>query len=153
MWSGSVISHGWYHLFYQYNPHSAIWGNITWGHAVSKDLINWFHLPRAMVPDHWYDLKGVMTGSATVLPDGRIMMYYTGKCTRSLSASMWLRTPLIRPTPFLLNGSSTNITLFSLLLCESVSKTSENRQLSGSGQTGSIEWLWGQSMTITLGVP
>ncbi|MFS7949775.1 putative sucrose:sucrose fructosyltransferase [Helianthus anomalus] len=69
---------GWYHLFYQYNPHSAIWGNITWGHAVSKDLINWFHLPLAMVPDHWYDLKGVMTGSATVLPDGRIMMYYTG---------------------------------------------------------------------------
>ncbi|KAJ0458355.1 putative sucrose:sucrose fructosyltransferase [Helianthus annuus] len=69
---------GWYHLFYQYNPDSAIWGNITWGHAVSKDLINWFQLPLAMVPDHWYDQKGVMTGSATILPDGRIIMYYTG---------------------------------------------------------------------------
>ncbi|MFS7949786.1 putative beta-fructofuranosidase, Sucrose:sucrose fructosyltransferase [Helianthus anomalus] len=75
---------GWYHLFYQYNPDSAIWGNITWGHAVSKDLINWFQLPLAMVPDHWYDQKGVMTGSATILPDGRIIMYYTGNA-RDLS--------------------------------------------------------------------
>ncbi|KAJ0453196.1 putative beta-fructofuranosidase, Sucrose:sucrose fructosyltransferase [Helianthus annuus] len=75
---GPLYHMGWYHLFYQYNPDSAIWGNITWGHAVSKDLINWFQLPLAMVPDHWYDQKGVMTGSATILPDGRIIMYYTG---------------------------------------------------------------------------
>ncbi|KAI7740469.1 hypothetical protein M8C21_003693 [Ambrosia artemisiifolia] len=69
---------GWYHLFYQYNPDAAVWGNITWGHAISKDLINWFHLPFAMVPDQWYDINGVWTGSATFLPDGRIIMLYTG---------------------------------------------------------------------------
>ncbi|XAR71808.1 Beta-fructofuranosidase [Bertholletia excelsa] len=70
---------GWYHFFYQYNPDSPVWANITWGHAVSKDLIRWFHLPVAMVPDQWYDRTGVWTGSATVLPDGQILMLYTGK--------------------------------------------------------------------------
>ncbi|KAM0014363.1 putative sucrose:sucrose fructosyltransferase [Helianthus debilis subsp. tardiflorus] len=75
---GPLYYKGWYHLFYQYNPDSAIWGNITWGHAVSKDLINWFHLPLAMVPDHWYDIQGVMTGSATILPNGQIFMLYSG---------------------------------------------------------------------------
>lgn len=69
---------GWYHLFYQYNPDSAVWGNITWGHAVSRDLIHWLYLPLAMVPDHWYDIEGVWTGSATTLPNGTIVMLYTG---------------------------------------------------------------------------
>ncbi|KAB1210851.1 Beta-fructofuranosidase, soluble isoenzyme I [Morella rubra] len=69
---------GWYHLFYQYNPDSAVWGNITWGHAVSTDLIHWLYLPLAMVPDSWFDWHGVWTGSATMLPDGRIVMLYTG---------------------------------------------------------------------------
>ncbi|KAL8149272.1 hypothetical protein AgCh_006318 [Apium graveolens] len=77
--NGPLFHMGWYHFFYQYNPNSAVWGNITWGHAVSKDLINWFHLPIAMVPDSWYDIAGVWTGSATILPDGQIIMLYTGK--------------------------------------------------------------------------
>ncbi|KAK1409204.1 hypothetical protein QVD17_35729 [Tagetes erecta] len=76
--NGPLYHLGWYHLFYQYNPDGAIWGNITWGHAISKDLINWFHLPFAMVPDQWYDINGVWSGSATILPDGRIIMLYTG---------------------------------------------------------------------------
>lgn len=69
---------GWYHLFYQYNPDSAVWGNITWGHAVSTDLIHWLYLPLAMVADQWYDANGVWSGSATLLPDGNIVMLYTG---------------------------------------------------------------------------
>nr|AFV59228.1 vacuolar invertase CvINV [Elsholtzia haichowensis] len=76
--NGPLFYNGWYHLFYQYNPESAVWGLITWGHAVSRDLIHWLHLPFAMVPDQWYDIKGVWTGSATFLPDGRIVMLYTG---------------------------------------------------------------------------
>ncbi|GJY59029.1 beta-fructofuranosidase, soluble isoenzyme I-like protein [Tanacetum coccineum] len=78
-WMNGPLYHmGWYHLFYQYNPDSAVWGNITWGHTVSTDLVNWYHLPFAMVPDQWYDINGVWTGSATILPDGRIVMLYTG---------------------------------------------------------------------------
>src|SRR4051812_8974593 len=76
--AGPLYYKGWYHLFYQWNPDAAVWGNISWGHAVSRDLIHWLHLPLAMVPDHWYDINGVWTGSATQLPDGRIVMLYTG---------------------------------------------------------------------------
>ncbi|KAK7401441.1 hypothetical protein VNO78_12928 [Psophocarpus tetragonolobus] len=76
--NGPLFHMGWYHLFYQYNPDSAVWGNITWGHAVSRDMIHWLYLPIAMVPDTWYDINGVWTGSATFLPDGKIVMLYTG---------------------------------------------------------------------------
>ncbi|KAF2315793.1 hypothetical protein GH714_040331 [Hevea brasiliensis] len=82
--NGPLFYMGWYHLFYQYNPDSAVWGNITWGHAVSVDLIHWFYLPFAMVPDQWYDTNGVWTGSATLLPDGQIMMLYTGDTNDSV---------------------------------------------------------------------
>lgn len=75
---------GWYHLFYQYNANSAVWGNITWGHAVSRDLIHWLHLPIAMVCDKWYDENGVWSGSATVLPDGQVIMLYTGSSVGSV---------------------------------------------------------------------
>ncbi|WOL13670.1 beta-fructofuranosidase 1-like [Canna indica] len=76
---------GWYHLFYQYNPSGAVWGNITWGHAVSRDLVRWFHLPLALFPDQWYDSNGAWTGSATVLPsDGRLVVLYTGSTNESV---------------------------------------------------------------------
>ncbi|GKV33783.1 hypothetical protein SLEP1_g42242 [Rubroshorea leprosula] len=81
---GPLFHKGWYHLFYQYNPDSAVWGNITWGHAVSKDLIHWLYLPFALVPDQWYDIGGVWTGSATILPDGKIIMLYTGDTYNSV---------------------------------------------------------------------
>ncbi|XP_042512812.1 beta-fructofuranosidase, soluble isoenzyme I-like [Macadamia integrifolia] len=81
---GPMFHMGWYHLFYQYNPDSAIWGNITWGHAVSKDLIHWLYLPLAMVPDQWYDINGVWTGSATLLPNGTVLVLYTGSTNESV---------------------------------------------------------------------
>ncbi|OMP02215.1 Glycoside hydrolase, family 32 [Corchorus capsularis] len=76
--NGPLFYKGWYHFFYQYNPNAAVWGDIVWGHAVSRDMIHWLHLPLAMVADQWYDENGVWTGSATILPDGKIVMLYTG---------------------------------------------------------------------------
>ncbi|KAL1211011.1 Acid beta-fructofuranosidase 3, vacuolar [Cardamine amara subsp. amara] len=76
--NGPLFYKGWYHFFYQYNPNGALWGDIVWGHAVSKDLIHWLYLPFAMIPDQWYDANGVWTGSATFLDDGSIVMLYTG---------------------------------------------------------------------------
>uniref|UniRef100_A0A8R7V1Z7 Uncharacterized protein n=1 Tax=Triticum urartu TaxID=4572 RepID=A0A8R7V1Z7_TRIUA len=76
--NGPVYYRGWYHLFYQHNPGGTWWGNISWGHTVSRDMVHWHHLPLAMVPDHWYDIKGVCTGSITVLPNGRVIVLYTG---------------------------------------------------------------------------
>ncbi|XP_038993449.1 acid beta-fructofuranosidase 2, vacuolar-like [Hibiscus syriacus] len=82
--NGPLFYNDWYHFFYQYNPIGAVWGNIVWGHAVSKDLINWFHLPLAMVADQWYDKDGVWTGSATILPDGKVVMLYTGSTAEAV---------------------------------------------------------------------
>ncbi|OIW10824.1 hypothetical protein TanjilG_27770 [Lupinus angustifolius] len=83
--NGPMYYKGWYHFFYQYNPCGAIWGNmIVWGHAVSRDMIHWLHLPLAMVADQWYDKNGVWTGSATILPDGQVIMLYTGSTNESV---------------------------------------------------------------------
>ncbi|XP_061348202.1 acid beta-fructofuranosidase-like isoform X2 [Gastrolobium bilobum] len=82
--NGPMYYKGWYHFFYQYNPNGAVWGDIVWGHAVSREMIHWLHLPLAMVADEWYDVKGVWTGSATILPDGQIIMLYTGSTNESV---------------------------------------------------------------------
>lgn len=50
--NGVCFYKGEYHLFFQYNPHGENWGDIHWGHAKSKDLIHWEHLPIALTPSH-----------------------------------------------------------------------------------------------------
>ncbi|KAL2595218.1 hypothetical protein AAZV13_11G028100 [Glycine max] len=82
--NGPMFYKEWYHFFYQYNPKGAVWGDIVWGHAVSRDMIHWLHLPLAMMADQWYDKNGVWTGSATILPDGQIIMLYTGSTNESV---------------------------------------------------------------------
>ncbi|MFS8032440.1 putative beta-fructofuranosidase [Helianthus anomalus] len=100
--NGPVFYKGWYHLFYQYHPDAPVWGKIVWGHAVSKDLINWRHLPIAMETDEWYDEQGVWTGSATILPDGQLVVLYTGSTNESVQVQN-LAYPADPNDPLLIN--------------------------------------------------
>lgn len=53
-----------YHLFYQHNPYSLNWDSMHWGHAVSKDMLHWQHLPVAYTPET--EIDDYFSGSSVI---------------------------------------------------------------------------------------
>ena len=114
---------GVYHLFYQYNPKGAVWGNIVWAHAVSTDLVDWVMLPPAIYPTAPFDVNGCWSGSATVLPDGTPVIMYTGidgenRQVQNVAYPKDLSDPYLREwvkpdyNPVIAPGPGTNATAF-----------------------------------------
>lgn len=116
MSAGPMIYRGIYHLFYQYNPQGAIWGHIVWAHSTSKDLVNWTPHEPAIYPSQKSDINGCWSGSATILPWGTPVIFYTGinpqnqqvqnlAMPKNLSdpyLRVWVKSPenpLMAPTP------------------------------------------------------
>ena len=75
--NGFCFYQGEYHLFCQFNPYSAEWANMHWGHWTSKDLLHWNWHGVALAPDQPYDQSGCFSGHA--IADGDVLyLLYTG---------------------------------------------------------------------------
>ena len=89
--NGPIFFHGRYHMFHQYNPKAAVWGNMNWAHATSPDMVHWKHEPIALSPTPGGpDQDGVFSGSA-VLDHGVPTMIYTGVMPPASEADATLR--------------------------------------------------------------
>jgi beta-fructofuranosidase len=75
--NGPIFWNGNYHMFFQYNPNAAVWGDMHWAHATSPDMIRWRHLPVALAPTpDGPDQEGCFSGSA-VMHEGVPTFIYT----------------------------------------------------------------------------
>jgi len=91
---------GWYHMFYQYNPHGSRWGDMHWGHARSRDLVRWEELPIAMAPLEEKGEIHCFSGGCCKDEQGRPHFFYTsigpeeaGRDCRD-GAQQWMAEPV-----------------------------------------------------------
>ncbi len=73
---------GYYHMFYQLNPHSQQWSQMYWGHAASKDLVHWVHLPVALEPQEEIlnnpeEQKGGAFSGSAIMHEGEAVFFLT----------------------------------------------------------------------------
>lgn len=73
---------GYYHMFYQFNPHGQEWSNMYWGHAASRDLIHWSHLPVVLEPqaeilERPEEIKGGAFSGCAVAMEDEVIFYLT----------------------------------------------------------------------------
>lgn len=77
---GLIYFNGLYHIFYQHNPYCCEWGNIHWGHAVSRDLFHWEYMPAVLTPDEFgmpFSGCAVSNAGAKSGTSDKIYLFYT----------------------------------------------------------------------------
>ena len=71
-----IFYRGQYHMFHQYNPHAAVWGDMHWAHATSPDMVHWKRLPIALAPTPGgSDAQGCFTGSSLYFNNTPAIIY------------------------------------------------------------------------------
>lgn len=76
---------GYYHIFYQANPHAPVWDNICWGHLAGRDMVTWQDIGIALYPDdEKIDIDGCWSGSACFNEDGLPVLFYTAGNNKEL---------------------------------------------------------------------
>ncbi|WP_435747562.1 glycoside hydrolase family 32 protein [Microbacterium sp. PMB16] len=97
--NGLVYAHDRWHLYFQYNPEGSDWGNMSWGHATSRDLRHWTEHEVALP---YRAGEQIFSGSAVVAPDGALIAYYTSayddghqaqSTARSADGHHWVSDP------------------------------------------------------------
>ena len=80
--NGPIYFNGRYHMFFQYNPEAAVWGNMSWNHAISEDMLHWKNQPVAFtMKPGGPDAAGCFSGSTIAVPHNggtRVYALYTG---------------------------------------------------------------------------
>ncbi|CAN5481459.1 glycoside hydrolase family 32 protein [soil metagenome] len=75
--NGTIFHDGWFHVFYQFNPYGDGWGNMHWGHARSRDMLDWEMLPIALWPSKSQGEDHVFSGSTFIDGEGKPTIFYT----------------------------------------------------------------------------
>jgi len=89
--NGTIFYRGWHHLFYQLNPFAPRIGSQHWGHARSRDLVNWEHLPIAIWPSEELGERAIFSGGAVLTGDGRPRVFYTS--IGHAQPEQWMASP------------------------------------------------------------
>lgn len=89
--NGPIFHQGYYHLFYQHNPYGDRWNHMHWGHARSRDLVTWEHLPIALWPSLALGEQHCFSGCAWRDATGRPMIFYTSIGPRE--PQCWIALP------------------------------------------------------------
>lgn len=109
--NGTIFHDGWFHLFYQHNPYGDQWAMMHWGHARSRDLIDWEELPIALAPRYDWGEEHCYSGCAAIGSDGVPRLFYTSvpfhrgvehpKCQRVVRCNSTLTEFVVEKQPFL----------------------------------------------------
>ena len=75
--NGPFYFKDYYHIYYQHNPYGDTWGHMHWGHARSRDLVMWKHMPVSLWPSKELGEDHVFSGCATTNSEGQVMAFYT----------------------------------------------------------------------------